>query len=297
MTLYHYCSNSTFCSIINSKSIWLSSMSLSNDTMEGKWLREIMIGKLRTASVSPATFQAAIEKFDLMLEISDRLGFCLSEKDDLLSQWRGYAEDGAGVSIGFAKDFLQDKSPSGEGLPGWSLHKVTYDMVGPESKLSNVVSDLLDASARGVFDTRIDDEPSNFTGDSNYQAELLTKIVNMLSKVAPEIASLKITGLFPEIFTIKNPAFIEEHEWRLLTNLLYRDNHDDDDNQEKCSYRAGQKGIVPYRVYTLPFGEKTVIEQVVLGPKNTSKLQDVEKFLRLAGLKDVEVKRSEATYR
>ena len=35
-TLCHYCSNNAFHSIMASHSIWLSSLSLSNDTMEGK---------------------------------------------------------------------------------------------------------------------------------------------------------------------------------------------------------------------------------------------------------------------
>jgi hypothetical protein len=40
--LYHYCSTSTFVSIISGKSIWLSSLNLSNDTMEGKLVAETL---------------------------------------------------------------------------------------------------------------------------------------------------------------------------------------------------------------------------------------------------------------
>ena len=40
----------------------------------------------------------------------DGLGFCLSKKGDLLSQWRGYADDAFGVSIGFEKDYLKKLS-------------------------------------------------------------------------------------------------------------------------------------------------------------------------------------------
>ena len=39
--LYHYCSNEAFCSILKSKSLWLSSLSLSNDKMEGHWFYKI----------------------------------------------------------------------------------------------------------------------------------------------------------------------------------------------------------------------------------------------------------------
>ncbi|MDP2064189.1 MAG: DUF2971 domain-containing protein, partial [Phaeovulum sp.] len=35
------------------------------------------------------------------------LGFCLSEESDLLSQWRGYAQDGAGFSVSFSVEKLK----------------------------------------------------------------------------------------------------------------------------------------------------------------------------------------------
>ena len=43
-TLYHYCSNATFTSIIESKSIRLSLLTLSNDTKEGQHVRDVMEG-------------------------------------------------------------------------------------------------------------------------------------------------------------------------------------------------------------------------------------------------------------
>lgn len=34
-------------------------------------------------------------------------GFCLSVKRDMLSQWRGYADDGMGFAIGFKKEAIE----------------------------------------------------------------------------------------------------------------------------------------------------------------------------------------------
>lgn len=272
-------------------------MSLSNDTMEGKWLREILIKKLQTENLRPTDFQAVLEQFDIFLEVFDGLGLCLSEEADLLSQWRGYAEDGAGVSIGFSKSFLLDDFASSTVLPECSLHEVTYDEVGDHSKLDDVVEFLVSASKKGIWDKPVRYKSSNPTGISNHMWSLIDKAHDITQMIGPALATLKMADLLSEIFTIKNPAFREEQEWRLLSNLVYQDSDDANDVDDNCSYRAGQNGIVPYRAYTLPFGEKIVLEQVVLGPKNTSRLKDVEKFLRLAGLKDVEVKRSEATYR
>lgn len=42
---------------------------------------------------------------------------CFSEKMDCLSQWRGYADDGKGISIGFCKKML-------ESFPKWKEIKV-----------------------------------------------------------------------------------------------------------------------------------------------------------------------------
>ena len=42
MILYHYCSNIAFHSIIENRRIWLSSLSLSNDSMEGRIVAEIL---------------------------------------------------------------------------------------------------------------------------------------------------------------------------------------------------------------------------------------------------------------
>lgn len=41
--LYHYCSTPSFHAIVHSHELWLSSLSLSNDTMEGKLVTSTII--------------------------------------------------------------------------------------------------------------------------------------------------------------------------------------------------------------------------------------------------------------
>ena len=50
-TLYHYCPVATFASIIKNDSIWLSSLSLSNDYMEGKLAKETFDRLLRQSGI------------------------------------------------------------------------------------------------------------------------------------------------------------------------------------------------------------------------------------------------------
>ena len=106
MQLYHYCSIPTALSILSNRSIRLSSLAHSNDSMEGRWtllrIQELLTEKrLPKADISPT-----IEGLEYLLSRFDALGFCLSEKRDLLSQWRSYANDGSGFSIGFSDAFV-----------------------------------------------------------------------------------------------------------------------------------------------------------------------------------------------
>lgn len=101
MSLYHYCSNEVFFSIVDRREIWLSSLNLSNDSMEGKLLSSVILQLASDDGLQADHLRLLREQVEYLEGYFDGLGFCLSERGDLLSQWRGYAADGAGVSIGF----------------------------------------------------------------------------------------------------------------------------------------------------------------------------------------------------
>ena len=107
MKLYHYCSNSAFINIVESKKLWLSELSLSNDYMEGVWVREALEKYLADQGVDNHEIAQILMRFDEYSILISAAAFCLSEEPDLLNQWRGYADDGAGVSIGFTKEYLE----------------------------------------------------------------------------------------------------------------------------------------------------------------------------------------------
>ena len=88
-TLYHYCSNKAFHSIIENRKIWLSSLSLSNDSMEGKLVAEILAHIAKADGLDQAATQPLQTLVSGLEQVIDGLGFCLSEDGDLLSQWAG----------------------------------------------------------------------------------------------------------------------------------------------------------------------------------------------------------------
>lgn len=288
--LYHYCSTATFHSIVANRSIRLSSLALSNDTMEGKLVSQAL---RRLAARDSADIQETERLLSLFASIEqafDGLGFCLSEEGDLLSQWRGYAGDATGVAIGFSKSYLEwltRRKSDPESSPTdfvYSLQKVKYEVGEHDSEVEEAYQELRKhindgafkfSARRGLLDTRTDTELQE---DQKKISEALNRVSGVLF------------GLFPKLFLLKSRAFREEREWRLLTHLVWS-------VSDECSFRPAHDRLVPFRTAELRQYDGVAIAEVVLGPKHLTPTHVISDFLRKSGFKDVEVRRSEATYR
>lgn len=285
-TLYHYCSTKAFAAIVRDQSIWLSSLSLSNDTMEGRLVNRTVMLLAERDGLDIPTLARLQESVGFMEGMFDGLGFCLSEEGDLLSQWRGYADDAKGVSVGFSRAYLEELANLSKGneTPGFALRKVEYDLQMHEAKIEPTYRELrklIDAGAfkqsgaRSLLDTRTE-------GEIAEEDKQIEKARNALF--------LKLLELFPRLFELKASAFKEEREWRLVS-ILARDLADE------CLHRTAGDRIIPYRVFALPSSNIPAIAEVVLGPKHQTPPQVVKSMLKLAGFGEVKVSRSVATYR
>ncbi|PDT05739.1 hypothetical protein CO666_03810 [Rhizobium chutanense] len=119
-TLYHYCSSSTFQLIISNRKVRLSDLTQSNDSAEGEWYWEILKG-LYDGEELPAWIATARSHHAARNFRFATLGLCLSEEHDLLSQWRGYADNGSGFCIEFNPTELIGGAPNGP-----AIHKAIY---------------------------------------------------------------------------------------------------------------------------------------------------------------------------
>jgi hypothetical protein len=107
--------------------------------------------------------------------IFDGLGFCLSATGDLLSQWRGYANNASGISIGFSKKYLEElsKELGNKGPdftikePGFTLQQVKYDLKAQKEMIRPTyekIKELIDEGAfkyprpSTILDTKTDEE-------------------------------------------------------------------------------------------------------------------------------------------
>ena len=199
--VYHYCSLDTFYAIFSNSTIRLSNISKSNDSEEITYL----IPKMKQFCTN--LFSKYNEKFPqnykLKYDFIDRLFdlkfnemslnfyvICFSEEADLLSQWRGYANDACGVSIGFSTDAFYPLARSIRS--SYNFSQVRYSL-----------DDLYDQISSYV----IKKTNTNFKGDGkNDSLELLN------------IADTTVSMLLYNSILYKNPNFYEEKEWRLIYN-------------------------------------------------------------------------------
>lgn len=287
MTLYHYCDASTFLEIMKNRSVWLSSLKLSNDSEEGRVVRNTLLNMVSSDGVSQKIKDRLDHSIQFFLEKFDGLGFCLSEEGDLLSQWRGYAEDGKGISIGFNVEYLNALSDHPTGAKPekpFDLKKVVYDPQQHIEKITPIYKYIKKALDEGALSDP--PRPSLLTPMN----EDLVKRQQAHKDKHSEIG-FPLLVLSTDMYDLKNPAFIEEKEWRMLSTLF---NYGD---TPECSFRSSGNKIIPYKEIKLADLGMPIIDEIILGPKHMTPPNVVSLMLASYGHKDIKVRKSSATYR
>lgn len=201
-TLFHYCSSSTFASIISRKSIWLSSLSLSNDTMEGRLVKHTFEKFLSRSVMNASQKEVIREAIRFVEENFDGLGFCLSEESDLLSQWRGYADDGHGFSIGFTKEYFEKLAKRiGNNVTGFTLEKVLYDREEHEAALKPTYDEIKKLSDSG----KLNRKPSGLMQVSKTEDDEIREDKDL--QATTKVLFSKMVMTFKQRYTLKNEAF------------------------------------------------------------------------------------------
>lgn len=279
MLLYHYCSNDTFLKIIESSELRLSELTQSNDSMEGKWAGEVLLEAWNRLGYAPDIASRIARSSDLSADLFGDLGFCMSEADDLLSQWRGYAANGEGVAIGFDEEALKAaiEKENAKYAEKYEL-KITISKIGyhyeiGNSKIENIARDL---------DKKIG-ELSTHNRQHNTENKISNEIANAISEI----------GL-----NEKNPAFKEESESRLHVKT-YKDKTIPGTKMKFGSgldmkFRSRGAEIVPYFIFPIT---KDCIREIILGPRNRTPEPVILAALEKRDFQNVNIRRSAATYR
>lgn len=306
--LYHYCSLDTFYNIMKNRSIWLSDISKSNDAQELNWITQQLKNSLSYyffEFYDRIREQGLLEQLDnsKYKEMIDNINsydlsktlkcwaFCLSEKGDNLGQWRGYADDGQGLAIGFNRSFF-DSSPTTNELLNIDKSYGLFDFV----KYGNldVVQEFLSKDEIREIETTLD----------------MQVVVKLFKKV------LAKTIILAPLY--KNLSFQEEAEWRMacvvftsrilsggfnpIDNAHWLDDISERLSIKEYSFSPKQQTLVSHIELQIK-DMKRAIASVIIGPKSKLTVLDVKLFLISVGLienyndKSIAVIPSEASYR
>jgi hypothetical protein len=256
ISLFHYTTAAGLLGIVESETIWATDLRFLNDATELTYARDRFLDGLRTID-NPALDATHVHHdmaedfgraFDMYRETIERTVqdpsspayvTCFCEADDLLSQWRAYgASGGCSIEIDTAyidyritvdQDWYKDREFLREGLV-----QVRYGM--------DAARDLLDQVELQIRD----DTNLGHPGTHGW------------------VMGLRILRAFAQI---KNPAFAEEREWRLVVtndmSLTGPDGSARPWHPDEAMYRTTSVGITPYIAVPLP---PAAIKGVRIGP-------------------------------
>lgn len=283
--LYHYTSIDGLEGILTRRSLWAGQIHFLNDSQEFKYSIDILkkvlsefrkkypINWLRAIGPSPlpsgpeqllAHFYNSMENLvlDDLLEKPPICVFSLSERGDLLSQWRGYCPPDGGYSIGFRSELLLQFLETRH----LCIEPCVYVGEEQEDMVKRTVTETGE-----VFLKSITDHPEQF------EKAAKKCLVNFFMDFS-RIASI-----------LKHPSFHEECEWRIVSNLIPNKN---------MSFRVGKSILIPYLSISFKDIEPFLIDEIIIGPATEQSL--AEYSLRQFVLQinpNISIKTSKTPYR
>lgn len=276
--LFHYCVLGSLMGIIQSNTVWLSAQYSTNDPTENQHLASLV------REVISKQFGEGHPEIVRRIEQSYFHGsgdghlpaylFCLSEKGDDLDQWRNYASDARGISIGFHPDVFSLKPAVGyedqKHGDNLGIHQILYE---PEEQKPHIEA-VLNYYKKGLLNS---DEKDG-------------KILCHYCGIALHILT----------YTCKNAAYKNEMEWRIshvpsLTQaggrLIIEHSISD------ICFRGTQHSIASYFPMRLPSPELQPIRKIILGPQCQAEPHEIDLFLAAHGHINVRIERSKVPYR
>jgi len=259
--------------------------------MEGRVLGRVFSSLLAEGGLSSEVAEVISVLVATFPETTEGFAFCLSEKSDLLSQWRAYGQNGSGIALGFsAHGLIADYGDVNFGSRFYELKKVDYGEENLRNSLRPLAQEIGSRFAHyGVFARLI----PGVSRESAVRAfgecgAAPGKIFEPVGEGAMEIVSRLLDAIEPlhfRIYDTKPASFHEECEWRLL-RFLHKA------ALPEVEYSADDSSIRPFVSCPMAGPSMMAIKEVILGPRHKSSLSWVKGLLDTAGMSHVTVRRS-----
>ncbi len=271
--LFHYTTPQGLKSIIENGCLWMNNTKYMNDASENTYYLDVcskVIQKMQTINVdenSQYLLNELLKRIRLPVKHHSYIT-CFSNKDDNLSMWRAYGNDG-GFSIGF--DLMRDEKLV-------TNHDSSFfDMEYRTSKQKLMLSKSIEHVLHVMYEDKV-------YVHNNGGREIFKIYVDSLYK-----------SLLKCFLRLKNPHFKDEHETRLIFNKRKEKN-------ELRKFRTKGNLFIPYYEKRASIGNeetKLPIFKITIGPCPNMELvkESLEDFLIANNYLDVIVKPSKIPYR
>lgn len=246
--VYHYTNAAGLVGMLGSKTIWATEYRFMNDASEVELgIRHSMdlIERriLREKDKKKIAFLKSLRD-EMRVESSDSsYVFSLTDRRDDLSQWRGYANDGKGFTIGFDAGLIYKQS---ESSTVFSFGKVCYNKRTHEKKIDEAIEEFYkQLTSRNSFDTEIDAccselesvihsycsgyKHSSFINENEWRINIYPfkeniKVRSSSEKLVPyvEIGEIKFGGSFPIKSIGIGPGFRSKEHIYAVEKLLHQ---------------------------------------------------------------------------
>ena len=313
--VYHYCDNYKMANILSGKTLRMSDIAKSNDYEEVKMFFPGILDAIEDEyrkdefplQYMDRTNRDALGKlldweYDILRYEFDRGGVtnfvvCFCEEGDVLSQWRGYADNGKGCSLGFSVKELEDYCNTYKGI--LRFEQVDYKTV----KEINVT--IVEEALKVLNELR---------GLRNWIVENLPSLnEEKIDKMFQYYFHQMISSVLMSSLKYKNETFKEEQEWRLFfsqqiykyAKWIYGDEEIEtivyDDMlkviKNRIEFNVTSDDLIPF--FPIKFTEisPNPIKQVIVGPQNKIMEKDFSLYIASKKLSGIDFRYSRISYR
>jgi hypothetical protein len=256
--IYHYCSQTAFESIIATKQVWLTDITKLNDCTEYKSGFDLILDVLKNKGLEERQVFQDI-RGDKLNDSFQILVGCFSQEGDSGSQWRLYADETKGLSVGFDEKEIAQFNMFNRFIEN------KYQAISSHVKFYEVQYDQVKFLAS------------------------VTALIERLEQNNPLLKDqLMAVALRRLAATYKDPFFKDEREMRAMVEI--EPGRDD-------KYVVGERTnayneLANYHKLLTSFQGFSAIKDIIIGPNCPYSLEDVKELLRKQGLDHVTLRHS-----
>lgn len=221
--LWHYTDAAGALGVLRGRALWATHALFMNDASELRIAYPLLQDEIDAAEkklAGNAVLRNLTTALGVMISDQGRdpdvYAVCFCEHGDLLSQWRAYGRAGGGYALGLDSAALLTDANRTVGL---SLSRVIYDE-GRQRELAKALVEQTIAIYSRYVKLRPDHE----------------------GKALAVVARSFAYGAQTYAYRIKDGAFSEENEWR----LIYARDPEGSFEPAERSFRTGDRGLLPY---------------------------------------------------